>query len=347
MARAGQGTSARNSQVVHGGMYYPKGSLKAECCVKGRRELYQFCRTHNVELKRREKLIVATSEAQVAALQSIFERSLVNGLTAANGDGLEWLSGEEARALEPELRCVRALRSPATGVLDGHGYLTALVGDFEGHGGAIAFNTLVQEVLPPSDGASPGTQIEVVTEDGYSTGFDMVINCAGLYAVEVARRTRHGAHDWLPKARFAKGNYFKLEGCRTPFRRLIYPVPEEAGLGVHVTVDIGGQARFGPDVEWLSVTDPAAIDYSVDPARANSFYDAIRAYWPGLPDKSLEPDFSGVRPKVDSPGVQDFAIYGPMHHKSPGLVHAIGIESPGLTSSLALGELLAGAAAGE
>mmetsp|Transcript_12272 Transcript_12272/g.22781 ORF Transcript_12272/g.22781 Transcript_12272/m.22781 type:complete len:383 (+) Transcript_12272:78-1226(+) len=332
----GSGTSARNSQVVHGGMYYPQGSMKAACCVHGRRAMYQFCEDRGVEFRKRGKLIVATNDEQVAVLERIQASSEANGLTEAAGDALRLISGDAAREMEPELRCIKALHSPETGVVDGHGFMLALMGDAEKNGAAFAFQTIVERIT-----RAPDDKLQVHTSDGGSLSFDAVVNCAGLSAINLAQNSQGSdPSKWLPGPRFAKGNYFKLQGVPTPFETLIYPVPEEAGLGVHVTIDIAGQARFGPDVEWIDVEDPNAIDYTVDASRGDSFYEAIRKYWPALPDDSLVADYSGVRPKVDTPGFQDFLLLGHESHGIEGMLHAVGIESPGLTSSMALGEMI-------
>ncbi|GBG32501.1 L-2-hydroxyglutarate dehydrogenase, mitochondrial [Hondaea fermentalgiana] len=335
-AQVANETSARNSGVIHGGMYYPDGSLKARACVAGRRLLYEFCDAHAVPYRVRQKLIVATSEDELSTLDSILQKAQAAGLDEAHGDALRKISAEEASELEPELQCTGALLSPRTGVIDIHAYVLALQGDAEANGAMVAFQTQVDRIESQTQGG-----FLVQTKESGDFEFDIVINCAGLGAVDVASARTSPPPEAIPRARFAKGNYFRLEGCKTPFEKLIYPVPEVGGLGVHITIDISGQARFGPDVQWLEGNqDPSAIDYTVDPSRGESFYASIRKYWPGLPDGSLAPDFSGVRPKLDVSGPQDFTILGPRRHGAKGLVHCLGIESPGLTSSLALANLV-------
>mmetsp|Transcript_7420 Transcript_7420/g.14705 ORF Transcript_7420/g.14705 Transcript_7420/m.14705 type:complete len:381 (-) Transcript_7420:145-1287(-) len=332
----GNETSARNSGVIHGGMYYPQGSLKSQACVRGRRMLYDFCDEFNVPYRVRQKLIVATSDDEVSVLDSIQEKARIAGLDESHGDALRMVSAEEACQMEPELRCKAALLSPRTGVLDIHAYLLALQGDAENHGAMVAFNTTVDRIENQKD------RYLVHTTESGTFEFDMVVNCAGLSAVDMATKRSFPAAQNAPRARFAKGNYFRLEGCKAPFEKLVYPVPEAGGLGVHITIDMWDQARFGPDVQWLNDSqDPGNIDYTVDPSRAESFYDEIRKYWPGLPDDALAPDYSGVRPKVDVEGPQDFILLGPEDHGCAGLVHMLGIESPGLTSSLALADMVA------
>mmetsp|Transcript_38088 Transcript_38088/g.61844 ORF Transcript_38088/g.61844 Transcript_38088/m.61844 type:complete len:329 (-) Transcript_38088:1681-2667(-) len=291
----GSGISSRNSEVVHGGMYYPKFSLKAKCCVAGRRELYQFCDKFNVPYRKCGKLIVATNEKQVETLVSIQKASLENGMTKENGDALQLLTGNEAKVMEPELSCLAALWSPETGIVDSHSYMMALQADAEAHGTVFAFQTIVDHVHF-QDG-----QFQVHTRGSFEAQrFDMLVNCTGLYAINFAKDVVRSCYT-PPGAIFAKGNYYKLQ-CKAPFDRLIYPVPEQAGLGVHLTIDLDGNARFGPDVEWIDIKDPGEIDYIVDPRRSDSFYKEISKYWPGIPEGSLEPDYSGVRPKTASAG---------------------------------------------
>ena len=324
----GQITSARNSEVIHAGIYYPPGSLKARLCVEGRKMLYAFCAEHGVTAKPIGKLIVATEESQVPALRGLLERGLENGV-----DDLAWLEGGEARAMEPALACYAAVHSPSTGIVDSHNMMVAMEGIIDRYGGQVICSTPVRGLTISGD------RIHVHTSD-MTLAAREVVNAAGLAAVPMARKTRGLTQSDLPTARYAKGNYFKLS-CKAPFSRLIYPAPVEGGLGVHITLDLGGQARFGPDVEWLDDTSvpEGGFDYEVDPARCESFYEAIRTYWPDMPDDSLEPDYSGVRPKIARalPGAADFRIDGPSAHGVAGLVNLFGIESPGLTSSLAIG----------
>ena len=325
----GTGTSSRNSEVIHAGIYYPAGSLKARLCVQGRTQLYAFCDSHGVSHRRYGKLVVATSPQQHAALQATRDKA------AANGVALSWLDADAARALEPALSCSAALLSPETGIVDSHGLMLALQGDLERHGGALALQSPVLGVQCGSD----AHVVEVGGEMPISLSARIVVNAAGLWAPGLAAAERGLPGAQRPQAFYAKGNYFSLAG-RAPFGRLIYPVPEQAGLGVHLTLDLAGQARFGPDVQWLETGDPDAIDYRVDPARADGFYAEIRRYWPGLRDGALQPAYSGVRPKLQGPGAPagDFVLQGPAEHGVRGLLNLFGIESPGLTASLALAD---------
>lgn len=333
----GTGVSARNSEVVHAGLYYPTGSLKAQLCVRGKALLYELCATHGVAVKMCGKLVVATDEAQLPGLHALLAKAQANGVPA------ELLSAAQAQAMEPALNCLAALHSPTTGIVDSHGLMLALQGDLERAGGCVAFESavvggrvseacgegLVLTVQSPGQGA---TDVQATT----------VVNAAALHATAVARSLSglNAAH--VPTAHFAKGSYYTLEG-RAPFNHLVYPAPQDAWLGVHLTLDLGGQAKFGPDLEWLNVTTPDTIDYTVDLERAKGFYAEVRRYWPGLPDGALSPGYSGVRPKIYGPGqpAPDFRIDGPTVHGVPGLVNLFGIESPGLTSSLAIGEHVA------
>ncbi len=326
----GTGTSSRNSEVIHAGIYYPGGSLKARLCVSGRALLYRYCETHGVEHRRCGKLLVATGEAQrgrLAQIQAQAERNGVHDLRA--------LDAAEARALEPELAAVAALHSPSTGIVDSHGLMLALQGDLEAHGGALALRSPALSVA--REGAAH--VVEIGGEAPMALGARLVVNAAGLWAPGVAAAIAGLAPQQVPTARYAKGNYFALAG-RAPFSRLIYPVPEEAGLGVHLTLDLAGQARFGPDVEWIAPATPDAIDYRVDAQRAAAFEAEIRRYWPGLPAGALQPAYSGVRPKLHVAGAaaQDFVLQGPADHGVAGLLNLYGIESPGLTASLALAD---------
>lgn len=325
----GTGTSSRNSEVIHAGLYYPAGSLKARLCVQGRRQLYAFCDSHGVAHRRCGKLVVATSPDQHAALESTRAKA------AANGVELRWLEAAEAQALEPALRCTAALHSPETGIVDSHGLMLALQGDLEAAGGALALCSPVQGLRCRDD----GHVVEVGGDAPMELAAGIVVNAAGLWAPQLAAATDGLDRAHTPQAHHAKGNYFSLAG-RAPFSRLIYPVPEQAGLGVHLTLDLAGQARFGPDVEWLPPGSPDAIDYRVDPARADGFYAEIRRYWPDLREGALQPAYSGVRPKLGGPGsaAADFVVQGPQDHGVAGLVNLFGIESPGLTSCLALAD---------
>jgi L-2-hydroxyglutarate oxidase LhgO len=318
-------TSSRNSEVIHAGIYYRAGSLMARMCVSGKQALYRYCREQGVPHRNCGKLIVATTASETEKLASIRAHAEANGVT-----DLQTLSGEAARALEPALHCEAALLSPSTGIIDSHAYMLALRGNAEDAGAAFAFHT-------PLNGArARGGRIEIDAggEAPMSLSCKLLINAAGLGAMTVARSIDGMPVEKIPPAYLAKGNYFSCS-ARAPFSHLIYPVPEPGGLGVHLTLDMAGQARFGPDVEWVD-----SIDYAVDPARAERFYPAIRRYWPALPDDALMPSYSGMRPKIVPPAVavQDFLIQGPNDHGVDGLVNLFGIESPGLTSSLAIAD---------
>jgi L-2-hydroxyglutarate oxidase LhgO len=318
-------TSSRNSEVIHAGIYYKADSLMARMCVSGRRALYQYCRDHGIPHRNCGKLIVATTPQETGKLQSIRAHAEANGVT-----DLRTLSGAEARALEPALNCDAALLSPSTGIIDSHGFMLALRGDAEDAGAACAFHT----PLLRGRAAAGRIEIDAGGEAPVSLECRLLVNAAGLYAPAVARSIDGMPIELIPPAYLAKGNYFSCS-ARAPFSHLIYPVPEPGGLGVHLTLDLAGQARFGPDVEWVE-----SIDYAVDPARAERFYPAIRRYWPTLPDGALMPSYSGIRPKIVPPAVatQDFLIQGPQDHGVDGLINLFGIESPGLTSSLALAD---------
>jgi L-2-hydroxyglutarate oxidase LhgO len=324
----GTGISSRNSEVIHAGLYYPTGTLKARLCVQGRDMLYRYCAERGVGHRRCGKLLVATSMAQRSKLQAIAAQAEANGVR-----DLQWLSREQAQALEPALECVAALHSPCTGIIDSHGLMLALQGDLENAGGQVVFNTPVSSVQVDQQG------LLVQTADGTRLLARSLINAAGLHAPGLARRIQGLNPSQVPAAYYAKGSYFSLAG-RAPFSRLIYPMPEGGGLGVHLTLDLGGQARFGPDAEWLPDATADHLDYTVDPARGASFYAEVRRYWPGLQDGALLPAYSGVRPKIGGPdeAAKDFLIQGPADHGVPGLVNLFGIESPGLTSCLAIGE---------
>ncbi|HUI62865.1 MAG TPA: NAD(P)/FAD-dependent oxidoreductase [Steroidobacteraceae bacterium] len=319
--RFGSETSSRNSEVIHAGIYYPRGSLKARMCVQGRDLLYEFCAQFGVPHRRYGKLIVATSEPQLAELQKIRAAALGNAVA------LELLSGDEARALEPQLACVGALHSPLTGIIDSHEYMLTLLGQAEAHGAALVLRSRVTRIRRERD----GFLIDIAGEPE-ALSARRVINSAGLDAPLLARAIEGLSAQHVPTPYLAKGCYFGLTG-RSPFQRLVYPVPEPGGLGVHLTLDLAGRARFGPDVEWVSNRD-----YDVAPHRADRFYAAIRAYWPALADGALHPAYAGLRPKISGPqeAAADFRIDGPARHGIAGLVNLFGIESPGLTASLAI-----------
>ncbi len=323
----GTGTSSRNSEVIHAGIYYAPGSLKANLCVRGRALLYDYCRERGIDHRRCGKLLVATEPAQVAQLQGIADQALRNGVT-----DLAFLSADEARKLEPALQCHAALLSPSTGIIDSHGLMLALLGDLENVGGVLALNSpLASARVGPSG-------IELQAADGTQLLAQTVVNAAGLQAPVLAARFVGLGSQFVPQAFYAKGNYFTL-ATRAPFSHLIYPVPQAAGLGVHLTLDLGGQAKFGPDVQWVTSPD----DLVVDPSRGDAFYAEVRKYWPGLQDGALLPGYAGIRPKISGPAEAacDFVIQGPREHGVPGLVNLFGIESPGLTSCLAIGDLVA------
>ena len=328
----GTGTSSRNSEVIHAGLYYPPGSLKARLCVQGRDLLYAYCAERGIAHCRCGKLVVATNEAQVAYLHGLLAKGAANGVT-----DLALLSGEQARALEPELACVAAVQSPSTGIVDSHGLMLALLGDLEHAGGLLALNSGVNRAFPSVKQSD--VAMVVVANDGTELAATTVINAAGLYAPALARQFQGLDARHVPPAFFAKGSYFTLSG-RSPFGRLIYPVPEAAGQGAHLTIDLGGQAKFGPDVQWVGSPD----DLVVDPSRGDAFYAEVRKYWPALADGALAPGYAGIRPKISGPGeaAADFLIQGPAEHGVPGLVNLFGIESPGLTSCLAIGAHVAG-----
>lgn len=328
----GQGISARNSEVIHAGLYYPPGSRKARCCVRGRDLLYAYCESRAVPHRRCGKLLIATAPAQRPALEALAAQAAANGV----GD-LRWLSAAEARAMEPALRAEAALLSPSTGIVDSHALMLALQADLEAAGGQVLLQARVVSWQTAADGLHV---LRVQSSDGEVSelGARVLVNAAGLWATSLAQ-----ASTGLPpglRTAFCKGSYFGLQG-RAPFGRLIYPMPEDDGLGVHLTLDLGGQARFGPDVEWLPEDQaPDRLDYAVDPRRRAAFTEAVRRFWPDLPNDALQPAYSGVRPKLHRPGdpALDFQIDGPARHGHTGLVHLLGIESPGLTSCLALAE---------
>jgi L-2-hydroxyglutarate oxidase LhgO len=321
----GTGISSRNSEVIHAGMYYATGTLRGRHCVAGRRMLYGFCASHGVPHRKAEKLIVATDAAEQAKVEGIHAQGLRNEV-----EGLRMIDGAEARAMEPELSCCAALHSPETGIIDAHAYMLALRGDLEDHGGRIAFNTPVEEIAR-ADGR---WRVRFGGKEAGSIVVDAVVNAAGLGAQAVAKRTADYPAEWVPPIILCKGSYFSYAG-KPVFTRLIYPVPVHGGIGIHITLDLAGRMRFGPDVEWVE-----REDYAVDPARADSFYARIRTYWPGLPDNALMPAYSGIRPKTAGANEpqQDFTIEGPQQHGLTGLVHLFGIESPGLTSSLSIAD---------
>ncbi len=328
----GSGVSSRNSEVIHAGIYYPADSLKARLCVEGRERLYAYCAERDIPHRRCGKLIVATTPEQIAELDSIAAAARRNGVV-----DLEQISAEDAKAREPQLRCLAALHSPSTGILDSHTFMLNLLGDTEAHGGAIAFQTNVASMRVGVD----GVVITLEDEQAPSLRARLVVNAAGLDAAPLTHKIEGLRPEYARSSYYAKGSYFTLTG-RAPFSRLVYPAPEPGGLGVHLTLDLAGQARFGPDVEWISTPN-----YEVDPKRADKFYAAVRSYWPGLRDGALTPAYSGIRPKLRGPGepASDFVIEGPATHGAAGLINLLGIESPGLTASLAIADYVAALAA--
>jgi L-2-hydroxyglutarate oxidase LhgO len=321
----GTHTSSRNSEVIHAGIYYPKGSLKARSCVAGKELLYEYCVTHGVPHRRSGKLIVSTEEKQTGELQIIQVRAHANGVT-----DVVWMTRAQAAALEPEVSCTAALYSPSTGIIDSHALMLAYLGDAEDRGAMLALKSRFERA------AAEAGRFVVYAQGADPIGTRTLVNSAGLRAPSVARLIEGFDPSLAPRELYAKGNYYTLTG-RSPFSRLVYPVPEPGGLGVHVTLDLAGQARFGPDVEWVD-----GIDYRVDPQRAARFYSAIRRYWPGLRDGALAPGYAGIRPKTAGPGepAPDFVVQGPGAHRIPGLANLFGIESPGLTASLALARMV-------
>jgi L-2-hydroxyglutarate oxidase LhgO len=326
----GQGVSSRNSEVIHGGLYYPSGSLKARFCVEGRRALYAFLDSRKVDYRRCGKLVVATEAAEAPRIEAIFEQATTNGV-----EGLAHLTGAQARALEPALAVHSAILSPESGVFDSHGYMLALQGEIEDAGGSVVVSTPFERAEPLSGG---GFTITAGGEGGATLTSRLLVTAAGLGAQDAAGRIDGYPADRIPAGHFGKGVYFRLAG-KAPFDRLVYPPPIPGALGTHYRKDLGGQAVFGPDLEYVDVED-----YSVDPARAAAFERTIRRFWPALPDGALTPDYAGIRPKLHGPGEPqpDFQLRGRDDHGLDGLVALFGIESPGLTSSLAIGEAVAG-----
>jgi L-2-hydroxyglutarate oxidase LhgO len=324
----GTQTSSRNSEVIHAGIYYPAGSRMARFCVEGKQALYDYCAERGVPFSRCGKLIVAADEAEREKLASIVARAGANGV-----DDLVELSQAEALALEPALRCVGALLSPSTGIIDSHAYMLALQGDLEAAGGMVVFSSPLLGATPDAD----GFVLSIGGVEPMQLRSRLLVNSAGLFAPAVARRISGLDRAHIPTEYYAKGNYFTLSG-RSPFSRLIYPVPVPGGLGTHLTIDMGGQARFGPDVEWIE-----AIDYDVDTARLPLFVEAVKRYWPEVTLDRLQPGYSGIRPKIVPKGApgQDFVVQGSAEHGIAGLINLFGIESPGLTASLALADHVA------
>lgn len=322
----GTGVSARNSEVIHAGIYYPTNSLKAKLCVQGKAQLYAYCEERAIPYKRLGKLIVATDIAQHSELEKIVVKGLSNGV-----DDLQWLTTTEAQSLEPALNCTGAILSPSTGIIDSHALMLSLQGDGQRDGVQYVFNSPLDTAQLQDDGTF---LLKFGDIDRTELTCRRLINAAGLHAPSLARRIEGLAPQFVPREFLCKGSYFSMQG-RAPFSRLIYPAPQHAGLGVHLTLDLGGQARFGPDIEWVTQEQ-----YDVDPKRAEDFYCEVRRYWPDLKDNSLTPDYAGIRPKIVGPDqpAQDFMIQGQSVHGISGLINLFGIESPGLTACLAIAE---------
>jgi L-2-hydroxyglutarate oxidase LhgO len=327
-------TSSRNSEVIHAGLYYPSGSLKARFCVAGKQALYSYCEDRGVPHDRIGKLVVATTEQELRSLENVMKRAAANGV-----HDLVRMSADEVRAIEPALDCVAAFHSPSTGIIDSHALMLAYQGDAEANGAMVVFRS----TIAGGRVTDTGFELDVAGDEPMSLECRMLVNSAGLFAPAVSRRIQGIPRQSIPTDYLCKGSYYTLTG-RAPFRHLVYPVPESAGLGVHLTLDLAGQARFGPDVEWIE-----AIDYTVDLRRADGFYAAIRKYWPGLPDGSLQPGYSGIRPKISGKNepAADFMVQGPEGHGVPGLYCLYGIESPGITASPAIAEHVRAMVAGE
>ena len=325
----GQGVSARNSEVVHAGLYYPTGSLKAELCVRGRRLLYPFLDAHGVAYDKCGKIVVAASEAEIPRVEAVARQAGANGV-----EGLRMLTGDQVRALEPQARALMGLWSPETGILDGHGYMLALRGEIEARGGAVAVEAPFERAEPLPDG---GFRLRAGGPHPTQLVVRQLVIAGGLGAQAAAARIEGYPAAEIPALHYGKGVYFALAG-QAPFRRLVYPPPAPGALGVHYKRDLAGRAHFGPDLQFVD-----SLDYAVDPARARGFYDHVRHFWPALPDGALLPGYAGIRPKLHGPGEPqpDFRIDGPERHGLEGLVSLFGIESPGLTSSLAIGERVA------
>ncbi len=320
----GMGTSSRNSEVIHAGLYYPEGSLKARLCVQGKSMLYDYCDERHIPYKRLGKLLVATAESQIPYLQKIAAQGKANGV-----DDLQWLSAEETKQREPELDCVAAVLSPSTGIVDSHAYMLALQGDAENAGAQVILRTPMMRAQIDADAAFT---CEFGGDEPMTLRCRQLINASGLHAPTLARHISGLASEHIPGEYYCKGSYFTLNR-RAPFSHLIYPMPNDAGLGVHLTLDMGGQAKFGPDTEWIEHEN-----YLVNPVQVKAFDQAIRSWWPALPENSLEPGYAGIRPKIVSPNsaAGDFVISGPADHGVQGLVNLFGIESPGLTAAMAI-----------
>ncbi|KAL5079367.1 hypothetical protein RYX36_007788 [Vicia faba] len=347
----GTGTSSRNSEVVHAGIYYPRDSLKAIFCVKGREMLYEYCSKHDIPHEQTGKLIVATRSSEIPKLNDILNHGIQNGV-----DGLKVMNGVDAMKMEPELQCVKAILSPLSGIVDSHSLMLSLVGEAENHSTTFTYNsTVIGGHIEGNEICLHISETKSLKEWNETSILQpelllipkLVVNSAGLSAPALAKRFTGLQNRVIPPAYYARGCYFTLSSTKAPFRRLIYPIPEDGGLGVHVTLDLNGQVKFGPDVEWIDGVDDISsfqnkFDYSVHANRAEKFYPEIRKYYPNLKDGSLEPGYSGIRPKLSGPcqSPVDFVIQGEDIHGIPGLVNLFGIESPGLTSSLAIADFI-------
>ncbi|KAK7271113.1 hypothetical protein RJT34_26747 [Clitoria ternatea] len=348
----GTATSSRNSEVIHAGIYYPRDSFKATFCVRGRDMLYEYCSKHGIPHKRIGKLIVATQPSEIPKLDDILNRGIHNGV-----DGLKMIEGVEAMKMEPELQCVKAILSPLTGIIDSHSLMLSLVGEAENHGATFTYNsTVVGGQLEGNEICLHITETNRLNDQNGTSILHpefvlipkLVVNSAGLSAPALAKRFTCLQSGVIPPSYYARGCYFTLSNTKaTPFRRLIYPLPEDGGIGVHVTLDLNGQVKFGPDVEWIEGVDDISsfqnkFDYSVTASRAGRYYQEIRKYYPNLKDGSLEPGYSGIRPKLSGPHQPpvDFVIQGEEIHGVPGLINLFGIESPGLTSSMAIADFI-------
>ena len=329
----GTHTSSRNSEVIHAGLYYPEGSLKARLCVSGKQLLYAYCAERGVPHRNTGKIVVATTDEEIPKLEDYIAKAAANGVT-----DLRWLSRAELHELEPEVNCVAGFLSPSTGIIDSHALMLAYQGDAENHGAVIVFKS----PLRGGEAGGDGITLEIGGAEPMTIACKSVINTAGLFAQDVSRSIRGVPAASIPPQYFAKAHYYTLAG-RPPFKRLVYPVASNAHLGVHVTIDLAGQVRFGPDVSWVD-----GVDYTFDPSREPLFYEAIRKYYPGLKDGQLQPGYTGIRPKISGPkeAAADFLIQGPKEHGVAGLVNLYGIESPGLTASLAIAQHVAALAAG-
>jgi L-2-hydroxyglutarate oxidase LhgO len=325
----GSETSSRNSEVIHAGIYYPPGSRRARQCVAGKGMLYRFCAENGIAHRRCEKLLVATEEGQLGKLAAIRETAAANGVA-----DLVPLTAEEAHRIEPEIRCVAALLSPSTGIVDSHGFMVALEGHIETAGGQVVLNSPVDRITPVADRLF---RLDVGGASAMSITARNVVISGGLSATTLARTIRFASGYAPPETYYAKGQYYALDG-RSPFQRHIYPMPQGAWLGLHVTVDLSGRCKFGPDIEWIP-----EVDYTFDSSKLAKFLDFIRSYYPGLDETRIHPDYTGIRPKLYREGepVPDFLVHGEREHAMPGLVMLFGIESPGLTAALALGDEVA------